>query len=347
MSDPRHRLSGSCSSSVAGAPAAATAIGPDGARTVQAFSPADHPVADCFYVYPTVSEAPGDSAPLEVTDAEVHVVRAQAARLAASCRLFAPIYRQITRAGLASGALASEQARELAYGDVLSAFNDYLNRDNDGRPFVLIGHSQGATTLVRLIQSVIDGDPALRQRLLSAILLGTGVTTRPGEPAGGTFVNVPACQEPEQSGCVVGYVTYPGLPPENGIFGRSTADRRALCVSPAELLGRGEQLAAYLPTAALTGDEPVVEDAPDTGFVTFPDAITGRCRATAEFGWLDVTIDRQLTAALPQLGGDRDPAWGLHRADVSLALGDLVDLVDAQSQAWAERGGRPSEPAVG
>jgi hypothetical protein len=300
-------------------------------------------VVDCFYVYPTVSEAAGDNAPLEVTDAEVHVVRAQAARFAASCRVFAPVYRQITRAGLVTGALGSEQARELAYGDVVSAFNDYLNRDNEGRPFILIGHSQGATALVRLIQAEIDGSPGLRQRLLSAILLGTTVTTRPGEPSGGTFANVPACEEPEQSGCVVSYVTYLGTPPANGIFGRSTADRQALCVSPAELLGRGQQLAAYLPTAALTGDEPLVEDAPDTGFVTFPEAITGRCRVTAEFGWLDVAIDHRLTDELPQLGGDRDPAWGLHRADVSLALGDLVDLVDAQSRAWAERGGRPSD----
>ena len=40
----------------------------------------------------------------------------------------------------------------------------------------------------------------------------------------------------------------------------------------------------------------------------------------------------------------RDPAWGLHTADVSIALGDLVDLVAAQSAAWAERGGVASTP---
>jgi hypothetical protein len=55
----------------------------------------------------------------------------------------------------------------------------------------------------------------------------------------------------------------------------------------------------------------------------------------------------RLPAELPQLAGDRDPASGLHRADVNLALVDLVELVAAQSDGWAERGGRPSKPSVG
>ena len=240
----------------------ATMIGPGGERVPEPFLPAADPGVDCFYVYPTVSGSSQDNAPLEVTAAEVRAVRAQAARFAESCRLFAPVYRQITRKGLVSGALADAGARDLAYADVLSAFNDYLNTDGSGRPVVLIGHSQGANTLVRLIQEQVDGDPAVRSRVLSALLLGTSVTTLPGELDGGTFQNLPACTTPEQSGCVVSYVTYSGAPPENGIFGRSTATRRALCVSPADLLGRGPQLAAYLPTAELTGGEPLTQDPP-------------------------------------------------------------------------------------
>jgi hypothetical protein len=314
--------------------------------TVQTFSPATDPPVDCFYVYPTVSDASSTSAPLKATQAEVRTVRAQAARFTESCRLFAPVYQQITRKGLASGGLADAAARDLAYGDVLSAFNDYLNTENNGRPVVLIGHSQGTLMLTRLIQEQIDGDPALRERLLSALLIGGVVNTLPGEAVGGTFANIPACETAEQSGCVVAYSTYAGKPPADGLFGRSTQTRQALCVDPARLLDRGNELEAYLPTAEIMGGEPAVADAPETGFVTLPGRITGQCRTTEDFTWLDVAIDRSGLAGVPDLEADGDSAWGLHRADVSLALGDLVDLVGAQSAAWVQRGG-PSEPAPG
>ena len=229
-------------------------IDADGTRTRERFEPAEDPPVDCFYVYPTVSEGTSDNAPLEVTDAEVRTVRAQAARFAASCRLFAPIYRQITRRGLVSGALSRPAARERAYRDVLSAFNDYLNTENRGRPFVLIGHSQGATVLTALIQRQVDGNPRLRSQLLSALLLGGPVTVAPGSDAGGSFVTIPACRSAQETGCVVAYATYAGTPPTNGLFGRSTADRQALCVSPGALLGRGEQLRPYFPTPDLVDE---------------------------------------------------------------------------------------------
>ena len=316
-----------------------TTIERDGDRELEPFVPAKDPVADCFYVYPTVSEAPRINAPLKVTDAEVRTVRAQAARFAETCRVFAPMYRQVTRLGLVSGGLTDPDARALAYDDVRAAFEEFLDEYNDGRPFVLIGHSQGAFNLIQLIQEEIDGDPALRSRMLSALLLGGNVTTAPGEPDHGTFVNVPACTDAEQSGCVVAYSTYAGVPPANGLFGRSTATRAGLCVSPAALLGRGEDLTAYLPTAEIMGGEPIVSDSPDTGFISLPDRITGRCRSTEDFGWLDVSIDRAGIAGLPQIGASLGSSWGLHTGDISLALGDLVDLVAAQSAAWVERGG--------
>ena len=320
----------------------ATVIPKDGSRTEQPFTPATDPVADCFYVYPTVSEAPGRSAPLKATPAEVRTVRAQAARFTQTCRLFAPVYRQITRKGLTTGGLTDSKARARAYEDVLSAFNDYLNTENRGRPIVLIGHSQGSWYLTELIQQEFDGDPVMRERLLSALILGGTLTTAPGQSAHGTFLNVPTCTSPEQSGCVVGYSTYEGTPPENGIFGRSSDTRQAMCVNPAQLLGRGE-LDAYLPTAQIMGGEPAVDDPPTTGFVTVPGRVAGQCRTTPGFTWLDVGIDTTGLGDLPQVGADRDPAWGLHSADVNLALGDLVDLVAAESAAWLQRGG-PSQP---
>jgi hypothetical protein len=57
------------------------------------------------------------------------------------------------------------------------------------------------------------------------------------------------------------------------------AERQALCVSPAALLGRGRDLTPYLPTAALAGTQPVVSDRPEPGFVTFDVGVSGRAPA--------------------------------------------------------------------
>jgi pimeloyl-ACP methyl ester carboxylesterase len=316
----------------------ATVVRSPSDRTEEGFTPAADPKVDCFYVYPTVSTVKTVNAPLRATAAERRTVRAQAARFAEVCRVFAPVYRQITQAGLTSGMESLGAASTLAYADVRSAFDDYLNTDNQGRPFVLIGHSQGAWHATHLISDLVDGDPLLRGRMVSALLLGGTITTKPGQPAGGTFVNVPACRSATQTGCVVGYSTYDGTPPAGGVFGRSTPTRQALCVNPAQLLGR-THLTPYLPTAQIMGDAVGIPSSSlgalgvDTPFATFPDRVTARCRSTADFSWLDVSFDGSGFGQDLDLGSVRGTAWGLHTVDVSLALGDLVDLVGAQSEA--------------
>ena len=64
---------------------------------------------------------------------------------------------------------------------MLSAFRDYLAHYNDGRGIVFIGHSQGAVILIRLLQQEVDRTPALRNRLVSALLMGGNVTVPKGQ----------------------------------------------------------------------------------------------------------------------------------------------------------------------
>ena len=72
----------------------------NGTRTREPFRPAADPAFDCFYVYPTVSTAKGRNAPKRSAPEIVRVVRAQAALFQRVCRLYAPVYRQVTLAGL-------------------------------------------------------------------------------------------------------------------------------------------------------------------------------------------------------------------------------------------------------
>jgi Protein of unknown function (DUF3089) len=313
----------------------ATVVRAGGSRSVEPFRPAADPPVDCFYVYPTVSAARSTNAPLAPEPAVIETARAQAARFAAACRLFVPVYRQITVAGLLTGKITDLAARRLAHGDVVSAWHDYLLHDNHGRRFVLIGHSQGTLELTSLIQEEIDGDPGLRARLLSALLIGGRVTVPPGQDNGGSFHHIPACRRPSQLGCVVAYNSFGTAPPADSLFGRPSAGEEVLCVNPAALRGGTARMHPYVPTSALGGSVTQLAGPGAAGrsFVAFPEAVTAGCRRQAGVNWLQVDVrpaaGLPATLLRPTLG----PAWGLHRGDITLALGDLTALVAAQAAA--------------
>ena len=311
-----------------------TVIAPDGSRTTREFVPAQDPGFDCFYVYPTVSRAPGRTAPQRSAPEIVRTARAQASLFQSECRLFVPVYRQITVAGLFSGGLSDPEARATAQRDVVNAFRDYLNRDNQGRPFLLLGHSQGATALVSLVQTEIDGDADLRARMVSAMLIGAGPALAAGSTTQGTFQNVPPCRSGTQTGCVVAYNTYDGAPPSDGLFGRTTAGRRVICVNPAAPAAAQASGPALLDPVLLdpvlpVPSEPGGDDV--AGFAEFTDSVEAACRSTPGFTWLDV--GRVQGSRLPDTAFARGlgPTWGLHRVDVTIALGDLVDLAASQA----------------
>src|SRR5262249_54227261 len=122
----------------------ATEIKSNGHTRIVRFKPARHPKIDCFYVYPTISTDPGGNSDLVPgDDQELFVVRQQAARLGTVCRLFAPVYRQVTLTALVAnlgGTQTIPVDRNLAYNDVLDAWKHYIANDNQGRGVLLIGH---------------------------------------------------------------------------------------------------------------------------------------------------------------------------------------------------------------
>jgi hypothetical protein len=224
----------------------ATAVAADGSRTVERF-PADRRPIDCFYVYPTVSPQPTLNATREIDSALRGVATIQASRFSSVCRVYAPVYRQVTVAGLADLAKARNVGVPLAYGDVRAAWRDYLRHDNHGRGVVLIGHSQGTGLLTRLVAEEIDGRPAVRRRLVSALLIGGNVLVPAGRDVGGSFQHVPACRSRGQVGCVVAYSSFLQTPPDPSLFARGSRsafeaifglktrgdDLQTLCVNPA------------------------------------------------------------------------------------------------------------------
>jgi len=222
----------------------ATSVRANGSTRVERFRPAQSPKIDCFYVYPTISTDPGGNSDLVPgDDQELFVVRQQAARLGSVCRVFAPVYRQVTLTALTArlGGQNVPVDAELGYDDVLDAWKHYIANDNHGRGVVLIGHSQGAGVLTTLLRNEIDPNPELRGRLVSAMLLGTSVQVPVGADVGGDFANLPLCRRSGQTGCVITYGSFRATapPPANSYFGVPRAPGlQAGCTNPARSASR-------------------------------------------------------------------------------------------------------------
>jgi hypothetical protein len=317
-----------------------TSISASGARTVQHASVASSSKFDCFYVYPTVSAEPGANANLAVQPAEVGAAITQASRFSQVCRVYAPIYRQRTVAGLLTGLSSAQKASTIAYDSLLSGWDDYLAHYNHGRPIIFLGHSQGAAILINLLESQVDNNPTLRARLVSAIILGGNVQVPAGQIVGGSFQHIPACISLHQTGCVIAYSSFPSQPPANSIFGRAgqgvslqsgqvaSAGQQVLCVNPAALGGGSAPLSPYFPTAgtATTGKRV------STQWVTFPGLYTGTCMSVGGATWLNISA--RSGDPRPTVTETLGPTWGLHLYDVNLGLGNLVSDVAAQERAY-------------
>ncbi|WP_420452222.1 DUF3089 domain-containing protein [Ilumatobacter sp.] len=314
----------------------ATAVFADGTTEPRPHEAATDPAVDCFYVYPTVSRDPTANSDREVAeDQEVATVLNQAARLGAACRVFAPIYRQITLTALSGAVAADEAARATAAADVLDAFRHFVANDAADRPFVLVGHSQGAGILNRLISEEIDTEPALRERMVSAILLGTTVAV-------GAHPEVPACTSASDVGCLVSYSTYRATaPPAPGAFFGSADGEPAVCVNPVDPAGGAAGSTPYfrvggggLLGGSATPFDPGVDASVETEWVTYPDMLTVECRDDGVYGWLSIETTTAPGPRTDDIGGDLTPEWGMHLVDANIAMGDLVELVRGQSVAF-------------
>ncbi len=182
-------------------PLPTTALNPNGYGSNGPSEVARDPPLDCFYVYPTVSNDPGLNSDMNAGREEKLAAESQFARFASVCRTFAPVYRQMTVAAVAAYAAGADigPAGALAYRDVAAAWHNFLRTRSHGRPFVLIGHSQGSLMIQQLIAREIENDPALAARMKLAIIPGYDVLVPQGKLVGGTFKKTPLCSRPGQT----------------------------------------------------------------------------------------------------------------------------------------------------
>jgi hypothetical protein len=294
--------------------------------------------ADCFYVYPTVSDQPGPQATRVVDDVLRSIALYQAARYSSECRVYAPVYRQVTIQGLLHPENVTPRMEAQAYSDVRQAWRTYLRRFNGGRGVVFIGHSQGTFVLRRLIREEVDPRKAMRRKVVSAILLGGNVLVKKGSDRGGDFKRMRACRAARQTGCIVAFSGFGEEPPPNAIFGRtSEPNREVLCTNPAALGGGSAPLTSIYPTEPFAPS--VIGSAanaavsglphPHTAWAGFSSAYSGRCSHAGGASVLRLSPRGNVF----RLTATPDASWGFHLADANIALGELVSLVGRQIRA--------------
>lgn len=338
-------------------------LGADGGVRLERFKPAAAPKIDCFYVYPTVSMSRDRNAPPGVTEAERRAVRQQALRLTSVCRLYVPFYRQFTVGGMEAhlphDPARVEAGKRLVDADIFAAWDHYLAHDNHGRGVVLVGHSQGAGALQDLIHRRIEGQPA-QARLVSAVLPGSFLTAPTGQVVGGTFKSLPACRREGQTGCVIVFNSYRSdvLMAPKDVFPVKRGEQ-GLCINPAALAGGPGVLKPYLSTTGETiipdftakqapwtsppSASPALQHAP---FITLPGFYTAECKSDEHGVYLEITPrpqpgDRRAHALVGDWiqNGKRNVTMGLHLIDLNLVMGNLIEVLQRQSEAWCEKPG--------
>ncbi|MEM7102038.1 MAG: DUF3089 domain-containing protein [Bacteroidota bacterium] len=139
-------------------------------------------------------------------------------------KIYAPRYRQAHIFSFFTPDTSSAmQALNLAYSDVETAFQYYLDHYNNGRPIVIASHSQGTVHAVRLVKEFFDGKP-LQEKLVAAYLVGMPVEKT-------AFENIEPCETEEETNCFCSWRTfaqgyYPPAPWEE------TADDKYLVTNP-------------------------------------------------------------------------------------------------------------------
>lgn len=280
--------------------------------------------ARVFYIHPTTFlRRDAWNAPL-LPDTETEArsrlfVQSQASTFSRDAVVWAPRYRQAAFGAFLLKSKDAQNALDLAYSDVLAAFDEFLKLNPTG-PIILAGHSQGGLHLSRLLR---DRAPQLKGRLVAAYVVGWPLSTTADLPA----MDLNACTTPEQTGCVLSWQSFkqpanPGLILEawegtTGPTGVKRERKDMLCVNP--LTGTKDGAA---PPRSNPGT--LVPNGDLTGAHLEAGAVGAHC----DNGLL------LLDGAIPALGPYALPGNNYHVYDFALFWGAIRNDAERRLKAW-------------
>jgi len=296
---------------------------PEGVVTTRAAEP-----AATFYIHPTTYlkrdlwNAPLDAGGEAGSRARLFV-QSQASAFNAVSDIWVPRYRQASFGAFLLKSADARKALDLAYSDVLAAFDVFLAQQPADKPIILAGHSQGSLHLSRLL---VDRKDALRSRLVAAYVVGWPLSVTADLPATGLL----ACSSPDETGCILSWQSFKEpansdliLDAWKGTKGPDGIERRRadmLCVNP--LTGT---LGASAPATANKGTL-----VPSGNFASAK-LSSGQVGARCEKGFLLINGD------IPNLGPYVLPGNNYHVYDYALFWGSIRADVERRLAAWRAR----------
>ena len=161
---------------------------------------------DVFWVYPTIySSKENWNMPMDDENARKKAKNATLKFIGVfsdSSNVYAPYYRQAGGAVLSADRADNEKSLGLAIEDIEDAFRYYLDNDNNGKPFIIAGHSQGSNVLLNLMKDMFSS-VSLRKNLIAAYIVGWSVTEEDLKEY--PFLKI--AKSPEETGCIITYNT--------------------------------------------------------------------------------------------------------------------------------------------
>ncbi|RVT93810.1 DUF3089 domain-containing protein [Sphingomonas crocodyli] len=216
--------------------------------------PKDRPVA-VFYVPPTTYFSKAHwNAPINDADSREWLTlftQSEASAFNGVGEVWAPRYRLATLGAFLTDKPDAQKAFDLAYGDVVRAFDAFLAQIPADRPILLAAHSQGSVHLMRLMHAKMADTP-IAKRIVAAYLVGWPISVEADVPA----LGIPACANPGEANCLITWQSYAEPADQHqirtifesgkGYTGQPRKGTHMLCVNP---LTGAQGATPALPTA--------------------------------------------------------------------------------------------------
>lgn len=296
----------------------------------------DKPV-DTFFVYPTVYINPSEDAPA-IVPVEDETLRAgvasnyerQASIFEDLTNLYEPYYRQTNLAVLIGK--DAQEFMEFQYQeqrtDVYAALDYYFEHYNDGKPFILAGHSQGSMMLKIALTDYFKEHTDYLERMVAAYVIGFSITTDDLE----TNPLLKFAEGADDTGVIVSWNTEG---PENDGQANAVVTEHAIAINPITWTrdetkaDASENLGSHIPMTEADGD------------TIFADEVPGVADATVntERGVVICTTLSDSYITVEALGEDAANPFGpasLHNMDYAAYWENIRENVQTRIQAYQD-----------